>query len=201
MDEGHSEFWEKLAHIEGLDLLTGLDRVDDQKDVYEDSLKLIINEIEKCEKNLSEFLSANNMLQFSIAAHGMKGSLANIGAMELSKEASELEKASDKMDNNFCTENLPSFLTDLSELCENLNEAFSFIQNNGPIEIPEELALIYKQMLKDFGDCNLQRIEKELEAINELHLSGALKEEIEKIKDAVMLMDYDSAAELMMNAA
>jgi hypothetical protein len=40
-----------------------------------------------------------------------------------------------------------------------------------------------------------------MEAINELHLNGALKEEIEKIKDAVMLMDYDSAAELMKNAA
>ena len=200
--EGHKKFWEKLNQIEGLDPKTGLDRVDGQKDVYKKSLEYMIKEIEKCEINLGEFLSANNMQQFSIAAHGMKGSLANIGAMELSKKASVLEKASHIMDNNFCEENLPSFLTELNELCENLKEAFSLIlQNNGPIEIPEELSLIYKRLLKAFGEFDLQHIEKEMEAINELHLNGAIKEEIEKIKDAVMLMDYDSAAELMKNAA
>jgi CheY-like chemotaxis protein/HPt (histidine-containing phosphotransfer) domain-containing protein len=201
-DEEHKEFWEKVNQIEEIDLQTGLDRVDDQKDVYEKSLEFMIKEIEKCERNLGEFLSANNLQQFSIAAHGMKGSLANIGAMELSKEAYTLEKAADKMDNNFCVKNLPSFLTELNELCEKLKEAFSLIcQNNGSIEIPAELSSIYKRLLKAFGDFNLQRIEKEMEAINEMHLSGALKEEIDKIKDAVMLMDFDSAAELIKDAA
>jgi hypothetical protein len=83
-----------------------------------------------------------------------------------------------------------------------LEDAFSLIcKSNDPIEIPPELSSIYERLLKDFGDFNLQNIEEEMEAIDELHLDGAIKEEIGKIKDAVMLMDYDSAAELMKNVA
>ena len=37
-------------------------------------------------------------------------------------------------------------------------------------------------------------IDSEIEKINALTLSGALKDEIEQIKDAVMMMDYEKAA-------
>jgi hypothetical protein len=36
-----------------------------------------------------------------------------------------------------------------------------------------------------------------MEKLAQVNLKGVLKEEIEKIKDAVMIMDYDGAIEVM----
>jgi HPt (histidine-containing phosphotransfer) domain-containing protein len=149
--EFNGELWKRLEYIKGLDLSIGLDRVDGQKDVYEKSLTYLIQEIEKNDKNLKLFLSANDMNQFCIAVHGMKGSLANIGAMELSSKAFALEKASKETNNVFCTENLPSFLKELNEMCNKLKEAFSVIcQGPDTVEIPPELPLIFKRLIKAF---------------------------------------------------
>jgi signal transduction histidine kinase/CheY-like chemotaxis protein/HAMP domain-containing protein/HPt (histidine-containing phosphotransfer) domain-containing protein len=199
---GADEFWEKLDHIEGLDLSLGLSRVDDQKDIYEKSLKYMIQEIEKYEKNLNAFLAANNMHQFGIAVHGVKGSLANIGAMELSSKAFALEKASDKTDSDFCAVNLPPFLEELNELGDKLKEAFSLIcQSNGPIEIPPELPPIFDRLLNAFGEFDFVRVEEELTVMDTLHVSGALKGEIEKIKDSAMMMDFDGATKTIQRLA
>jgi CheY-like chemotaxis protein/HPt (histidine-containing phosphotransfer) domain-containing protein len=197
-DEFNGELWKRLESIKGLDLSIGLDRVDGQKDVYEKSLTYMMQEIEKGDKNLKTFLAADDMNQFCIAVHGIKGSLANIGAMELSSKALALEKASNKTDNGFCAANLPSFLEELNGLCGGLKEAFSVIcQDSGPVEIPPELPLIFKRLIDAFDEFDLPRIEKEIAALDSLHTSGALKEEIEKIKDLAMMMDYDGAKEVI----
>jgi signal transduction histidine kinase/CheY-like chemotaxis protein/HPt (histidine-containing phosphotransfer) domain-containing protein/HAMP domain-containing protein len=198
----HDEFWEKLDQIEGLDLPLGLSRVDGQKDIYEKSLKYIMQEIEKYEKKLNTFLAANDMQQFGIVAHGMKGSLANIGAMELSSRALALEKASDKMENDFCATNLPPFLEELKGLHDRLEEVFSLIyQSGGPIEIPPELPVIFRRLSDAFDEFDMLHVEEELAALDALPINGALKEEIRKIKDSAMMMDYDDATETMRKLA
>jgi CheY-like chemotaxis protein/HPt (histidine-containing phosphotransfer) domain-containing protein len=196
------EFWKKVEQIEGLDLSIGLSRVEGQKDVYEKSLKLMIGEIGKSDKSLIVFLMMRDMEQFCTAAHGMKGSLANIGAMELSSKALALEKASKTMETAFFFFFLPPFLEELNALCGKLKEAFSVrCQNTNPIEVPPELPLIFTRMINAFEEFNLSHIEKEMAALDTLPLSGTLKEKVEKIKDCVMIMDYDSAAELIRKAA
>jgi signal transduction histidine kinase/ActR/RegA family two-component response regulator/HPt (histidine-containing phosphotransfer) domain-containing protein len=200
--EYNGELWKRLEYIEGLNLSIGLNRVDWQRDVYEKSLKLMMQEIEKNDKNLNTFLAANDMEQFSIAVHGMKGSLANIGAMRLSTQALSLEGASNANDTDFCTANLPLFLEELTKLCGKLEEAFSVIcQNEGPVTIPPELPLVFDRLLAAFGECNIAQIEKEAATMNALPLSGMIKEKVEGINDLVMMMDYDGAAELIRQAA
>ncbi|MDR0320490.1 MAG: response regulator [Treponema sp.] len=201
-DEDEGEFWRQIKQIEGLDLAIGLDRVEGQKDVYEKSLKLMIREIEKSDKSLICFLMMRDMEQLCIAVHGMKSSLASIGAMELSSKALALEKASKTMDNVFCAANLPPFLDELNKLCGKLHEAFSLIDHDsGTVEVPPELPHIFSRLIDAFEEFNLPRIETEMAALDTLPLSGSLKEEVEKIKDYVMIMDYDSATKLIQNAA
>jgi signal transduction histidine kinase/CheY-like chemotaxis protein/HAMP domain-containing protein/HPt (histidine-containing phosphotransfer) domain-containing protein len=201
-DRYNGELWRRLESIEGLYLSIGLGQVDMQIDIYEKALKSTIYEIEKNDINLKTFLAANDMTQFCIAAHGMKGSLATIGAMELSSKALALEKASDKMDSDFCTINLPPFLEGLNELCSKLKEAFSVIcEGSDIIEMPPELSGIFSRLQNAFGEQNFLRIEKETAALDTLPLSGTLKEEVEKIKDSVMMMDYDGAVEMMQKLA
>ena len=119
------ELWHNIKQIKGLSVHTGLERVAGQRDIYEKSLELTIKGIEKSEKNLGEFLAAGDLHNFTIEVHGIKSSLANIGAMELSARAYELELASERKDAAFCALHLPSFLREIKEFGSELTEAFA----------------------------------------------------------------------------
>jgi HPt (histidine-containing phosphotransfer) domain-containing protein len=189
---------QKIEKIEGLSVQAGLDRVFGQWPVYKKSLKLSIKEVEICDENLNKFLSAGDMRNFAIQAHSMKGLLANIGAFELSALALELENASNRKDTAFCASALNPFLKVLHEFGDRLEEIFpEEEQYRGPIEIPPELPLIFKKLEAALNKADFLAIDKEMESIDALNLANNLKEEIEKIQDAVMMMDYDGALEVI----
>jgi HPt (histidine-containing phosphotransfer) domain-containing protein len=185
-------------------VLTGLERISGQRDIYKKSLQLTIKEIEKCENKLNGFLADNDMYNFSIEVHGMKSSLANIGAMELSEQAYALETAADKADTAFCAAALPSFLEKLTNFKTSLKEAFAEkMQSRDSLEIPSELSAILKVILEKLiialNQNDYLTIDTEVENLNALNTKGALKEEIEKINDAVLMMDYNGALGIMEN--
>jgi len=192
----HTEFWEKIKKIASIDFSTGLERVNGQWDVYAKTLRLTMREIEKSSRNLPEFLSADDMENFGIEVHGIKSTLANVGAMELSSRAFALENASDKQETGFCFSNLPDFLKGLNELYTELNNAFSvLIHNDDEFSIPFGLPQIFENLINAFDETDLVLIDREIEKINALNLRGRLNDEVEKIKDAVMIMDYAVASE------
>jgi len=198
-DEGYREFWRSIEQIEEFSISEGLERVGGQWDVYEKLLKLLIYEIEKTYKNLSEFLLTNDMENFRIEVHGIKGALASIGAVELSEKAYALEVASGKKDTVFCAENLPPLLERLSDLSLSLKEAFSTASDDGVFVIPSEMPQIFARLISAFAKTDLMLIDKEVESLDALKLSGALEEEVEQIKDMVMMMNYDDATKKMHN--
>ena len=197
-DEKHREFWEKIQQVEGLSLAIGLDRVDGQRDVFEKTLKLMVKEIEKCDRNLNDFLEAGDMRSFCVEVHSIKSSLASIGVMDLSQKARELEKASDHGDTGFCASNLPPLLDGLGHLLLRLKEAFSEVsQGIEEIEIPPELPPIFEQLTEALREVDIVAIDEGMERLTTLSLTGALGDEIDQFTDAVLMMDYDGAMEIM----
>jgi CheY-like chemotaxis protein len=192
-----SETWKKIEQIEGLQTATGLERFLGQRDGYEKTLKLLIKEIEKCDKNLKEFLSAEDMHNFAIEVHGMKGSLANIGAMEISALAKELEFAVKDSNIAFCASHLPPFLEQLVSFKQKLMEIFAQEENQGIIEIPPELLPILEKLKVAIADTDYAAIDKAIQSLDKLNESAALKDKIEQIKDAVMMLEYENALELI----
>jgi HPt (histidine-containing phosphotransfer) domain-containing protein len=191
----NSGFWEKIEQLEEISLTTGLERVYGQRDIYGKTLKLMIGNIDKSYKNLKACLAADDMNNFRIEVHGLKGSLANIGAMDLATQAFDLENASVKADSAFCLATLPGFLAALDGLKAGLKEAFSVITTStGPLEILPELPHILEEMTAAFADTDFIRIDNAIENLNALNIGGALQEKIEQIKDDVMMMDYEGAA-------
>ena len=192
------EFWGKLGKIEGLSVKTGLGRASGQQDVFKKSLQLTIGEIEKCDRNLNQFLASGDMRNFTIEAHSMKGTLANIGAMELSERARELEKAAGLGDSDFCTKSLPSFIKAILDLYSGLTAAFAEKDHNhGSVEMPSELPVICGKLAEALGETDFQAIDDAVKTLDALNVTGALGEEIEKIKYAVLMMDYEGAIELV----
>jgi CheY-like chemotaxis protein len=193
------KFWEKVESIKGLSVSTGLDMVSGQRDVYEDSLDLTKKEIEKCDKNLKTFLSSGDMGNFFLLLHGMKGTLDNLGAMELSANALELEAAADRADAAFCAENLPHFLEKLNDLSVSIAEAFALLSSTDgkAITIPPELVPVFDTLLVAFKATDFLAIDDGMERLNTFNTDSSLKGEIEKIKEAVVVMDYEGAAEVI----
>jgi len=193
-----AEFWEKVGQIEELSISQGLDRVDGQRDSYEHTLKLMIKEIEKCVRNLSEFLEAGDMRSFCIEVHGIKSSLANIGAIELGSIAHELEVASGRNDDAFCAANLPQLLRRLRVLRQRLQEAFSAISQSGDaMELPPELPPIFERLTEAFRDMDIVAIDEGMESLTALSLTGALGDEIGQIADAAIMSDFEGAIEVI----
>ncbi|MCL1982527.1 MAG: ATP-binding protein [Clostridiales bacterium] len=194
-DDEHKVFWGKIGQIEGLSVSAGLDRICGLRDVYEKSLKLMTQEIDKSVKNLDEFLATDDIENFRIEVHGIKGALANIGAVDLSKKAYAFENASDKMDIEYCIANLPAFLDGLRHLNSKLKDAFSAMnRDSGKKEIPMQMLQVFGNLLNAIDDVDFVLIEQELQNLNAMSVSGTLKDEIEQLKDMVMMMDYEGAA-------
>ena len=188
-------FWIRIGQIKGLSVSKGLERIRGQRPVYEKMLRLLAQENEKSIRSLREYLSANDMENFRIEVHGLKGALENIGAQELSRMAYALEKASASRDAGFCEKNVPALIDRLVILNSEINEAFSLIaQDGGKIEIPPELPEIFGRLMEAFGETDLVRMDEEMENINALDMNGALREEIERVREAMLMMDYEKAA-------
>ena len=96
----------------------------------------------------------------------------------------------------FCTSNLQPFLDELHDLRNELTELFSAAdQNAGSFFIPAECSVILFKMKGYINEKKYEEINKELNKLECLDLNGPLKDEIEEIRDAIIVMDYDSVME------
>jgi len=192
--EEDRDFWNKVNGIEGLSCKIGLERVSGQIEIYKDTLKLFAKETQKCTGALNEFLSANDLYNFTIYAHSMKSSLANVGAMELSAKAHELESAASNGNVDFCAMRLGPFLEALNELSEKIKEAFSDMhQDSSPLVISGELVTILTKTRDSLNEKNFIEINNDLKKLEMQKLEGYLKDKIEEIMDAVIIMNYENA--------
>ena len=197
--EEQNEFWNKIKNIEGLSIEIGMERVSGQMNLYENTLKLMANGTEKCLNNLNDFLAANNMHDFAIEAHSIKTSLANIGIMELSARAHELEISAGRQDYSSCASAIKPFSDAMQSLSNKLKDAFSEYHQNNEVIISQELASLLARMKDAILRMEYIEINEEIKNLETIELSGNMEHRVEEIKDAVMIMDYDEAAEMIQN--
>ncbi len=113
----------RLAKIEGLNVRLGLKRVGGMQDVYIRSLGILRRRLPEVTSRLESFLQNGALRDFFVEIHGLKGSLANIGAEPLAEEAEALEIRSGGGDAAFCETHLPGLVAGLEKLNLNLNLA------------------------------------------------------------------------------
>ncbi|MDR0219813.1 MAG: response regulator [Lachnospiraceae bacterium] len=198
--EAPDVFWKEIDKIEGLYADVGLDRVSGQHEIYKSSLKLMTTEIEKCRRKLGRFLEEGNMYQFEVLVHGMKGSLANIGAMELSERALVLEKAAENKDTGweYCKENMAAFLEDLAVFGDQLKKAFAAKSGTaGETETPKGLEEVFAKLKEAFDQADYGALDGLLEQLDDLKLTGVYAEEAARIKEMVGMMDFEGAVHIM----
>ncbi|MDR0320669.1 MAG: response regulator [Treponema sp.] len=107
--------------IPGIDVKRGIAMTGGKEEMYRKLLSLFCADTEK--RILTFKDSAEDIAAIANQAHAVKGVTANLGMMEFSAEAAQLEAACKSGDINYMKENLDSFIEHLSDLVNNISEA------------------------------------------------------------------------------
>jgi HPt (histidine-containing phosphotransfer) domain-containing protein len=107
----------RLDNIQGLDYKKALAALNNMNVLYEKILKMFVNSFQVTAEKLN---SAEDGEPFTIEIHSLKSSLRNIGLFELGDIAQEIEIHSKQNDAEYCRQNTPALLLDISEIVSKL---------------------------------------------------------------------------------
>ena len=194
-----SETLQKLAGLSIIDISAGLEAIGGQQKAYEHVLGLMRDKIPQVTVLLSEMMKKERLRDLAIHVHGMKSSLANIGAFKLSETAYELEKAAAAGNVKPCRENLPAFIEQIQELYRHLDEALAesgapAIKTQGdPVSLEMSVRKLHAALMQHDYD----HISVELENILARDYGLEIEAVTAAVKKHIDLFEYSAAAKLL----
>ncbi len=117
-----SPLLEQLAKVPGLNTEQGLKHSGEMAEVYEKAIRILARRLPDIVGHLEAFLAEGDIKSFGIEVHGLKGSLANLGAEELARMAAALEAHAKEYDVDFCLSYMPELAARLAGLEAQLNQ-------------------------------------------------------------------------------
>jgi signal transduction histidine kinase/response regulator of citrate/malate metabolism len=178
--------------ISELDVNAGLSNVSFKEDVFENSLRLLLDTLPKITLLMNECLAAENFHDFTTHALGMKGLLIAVGAASLAEAAGILEEAGKENDIELCKANLPDFVFRLQNLEGKLKSIFSTEASSqkktGTNEILNECLNALTEAIEKY---NYDLLIEAVTRINEFDFGLAVNSDISKIKILADSFDYD----------
>jgi signal transduction histidine kinase/HPt (histidine-containing phosphotransfer) domain-containing protein/DNA-binding NarL/FixJ family response regulator len=106
----------KAGAIDGIDMEKGLQMVGGMQDIYMETLQIFSEDAKLKLPEIENAYASSDIKLFTTHVHAIKSASANVGGMEVSKMAAELEAAGKNEDIAFIDGNLPTFVTKLTEL-------------------------------------------------------------------------------------
>ncbi|MCL1819133.1 MAG: ATP-binding protein [Oscillospiraceae bacterium] len=198
MNENDKDFWHKIYGIKGLSADIGLDTAAGQVSVYKNTLEIFTREMRESIDNLTKFLADKDMKSFRTEVHGIKGSLSLVGALGMSSEALKLENASMEDNIELCGLRLPNFIAELTTLYAELNNAFSDLRERQSVpELPPKLLPILGRITDAMANTDYSALFDELDLLDGVETGGTLTDEIVNLKEAVQIMNYGHAADII----
>jgi HPt (histidine-containing phosphotransfer) domain-containing protein/HAMP domain-containing protein len=114
----------RLKQIEGLAVDFALERMGGLTEAYEKTVRLLARLLPETIEKMDKHISEKDTNKFMVEVHGVKGTLRNIGAVNLGNVAANLEKAAQEDEGDYCDNNYPSFKESLLEFLQQLNSVF-----------------------------------------------------------------------------
>jgi HPt (histidine-containing phosphotransfer) domain-containing protein len=203
--EGESTMLEAARAIEGLNVDKGLLLSGGAEEQYVDLLRISAKTFDDRIKKM-QFLYTNNLPDFAIEIHGIKGALYAIGADSLGNEAKELEFAAKAGNAAFCAEAYPVFGGKFAAFNRLLAAAVRRrkISCLGPGSIPQLTASL-GEALEASRQYNLDQAGKIISSLRSYSWetgSGEAGEKpiaefLEQITDSLEYMEYEEAESLI----
>ncbi len=166
---------EIAKNISEIDIDSAIKRMGGNSDIFESSLKILTHRMPETMDKINSYLAAEDIKNFTIEVHGIKGSLMNVGVIEIAKLAEALEERSKNQDIDFCKQNLPELNVQLLTLYEKLSKIIDNEEDN-------------ISSFKKEGDIATLRVQ--IEEINQYIENFEIDEAIDTLKN-VMSYTYN----------
>ena len=113
---------EILEHLEGMDVETGIKNCGGSRDVYFDLLQTYASS--NLANVLQDYFEKEDMGNYAVTAHSIKGASQNIGAHDVAEKAYSLERAGKRGDLNFIWDNHDELMEEYTAILKRLKKIF-----------------------------------------------------------------------------
>lgn len=196
-DNGHelSPLLQQALKIRELDVSLGLERVADQQAVFEKSLKLAGEQLTQSLENLKTARVEQDIVRFHTEVHGLKGCLANIGAMPLAQLARELETAAKEMDWPYCEQNMDPFVERTQLFAKALSHLCALEAPKRPKSLGDTQALMscLETLSAAIASYDYEGALSLLESLEKVQWSDDIRSKLDVFRDALDHFDYERA--------
>ena len=179
--------------ITGLDMAKGLNRYHNNERTYLKILRSYAKNLGVLLESIEE-VNANNLSDYEITVHGIKGASDDIFAYSVYQSALKLEEAAISGDLNYIKEHNEEFLKTAKELVSSIEDMFMQIDVENPKpkkDKPDNNVLLKLKSASEIYD--MEGVETAMEEIdNYVYESGG--ELIEWLRERVYLMDCQEIA-------
>ncbi len=174
----------------------GLESAAGKQSIYERSLRLLAGKIPDFAERLETLLRDSRISEIAIHVHGMKSSLASVGAAPLSRQAKDLEHAAINDDLTFCKDYLPQFIlqlrdlgTKLDRILDNDNDAGVAAEKGDPDKLVADLKHLYNAL----EAYDAETIAAVMAPLQHLDFGPGINPLLVILKGKVDTFDYDGA--------
>lgn len=168
------------------------------RDVLEASLKQVASSIDEHIRKMDTCLSHRDLHGFSIEAHGLKGALANIGAMHNSELSAELEIASKAENIPLCEKKFASFTGRMESFALELRAVFSEAENKIKQQGDKEfLTLKTNNVIENLDNFEAADALRCLNELDSFTFGDEIDAMLSDARNLIEAFDYDKAATLL----
>lgn len=190
-----------LLEAAGIDALAGLENIGFDQGMYLKSLRLLRENLPHTIRSLETLLEQRNLREFHIRVHGLKGSLASVGANTLSEEAKRLEKAASEDHAEICRALWLPFTPKLWRVCEALNAAFPQGESRAGSEpfSEEQWINALQKLCSALERYDYEAVTIQLDAMGLVEYDPEKRNRISQMKRLIDNFDYSGAIRVIRN--
>ena len=196
-DQSEDEIPDWLWDVEGVDVKEGIKNCGDAGGLVEIAGSFH-DTAQKKKRDILDAYREERWKDYTIFVHAMKSSARLIGAAELSEMSRKLEDAGNAQDIDYITSHTDEMIALLDQIDEGLT-GFDEVQGSSTPISETQLKEAY-QVIYDYSkNYDHKMIEAILDSIKEYSLEKEDEEVFAKLKDMLMVLDWDGMAELVEN--
>ncbi len=194
---------QELPHIEGLDVHAAVQLLGDAA-FYMEILKDYYHLINQKTTVINEALKAQDWNRYTIEVHALKSSSKQIGAMELSGIAAELEAAGKNLDLKYIQNNNTHLIKKYHQLQDTLKAVFPTkepdVQAQALEAIPKELLLeTFARMEESITNLDTDALEGALALLQSYHHPPKHQKLLKELTAAADGFDFETCEQLLTN--
>ena len=189
------------VHMPEIDCTSGLENIGYDEVMYLHSLQLLLQKLPQNLEQMESSLACEDLKDFQIYVHGLKGSLSSLGVAALSDRALNLEAASSRGDLSHCQENLSAFAAELADFHQRLSV---ILDNGAAAPSPQRTsggqqvdAAAFLRLSEALESYDYEQVMEALGALLAMDRNAEENALLNEIKSLVDKFDYPSAMTLL----